>query len=74
DTNNRQDADIPDQTFANAGGAVNNTTAKLLVCYATSSGAADSAIIPVSHHDFVATTDGNDLEARINTDGFYRAA
>src|SRR5258708_39472664 len=32
-TNNRVDVDIPDQTWSAAGGAVNNTTAKVVVPY-----------------------------------------
>jgi len=75
DTNNRRDLDIPDQTWTAAGGATNNTLAKLLVCYdADTTAGTDADIIPLTHHDFVATTDGNDLVAQINTAGFYRAA
>lgn len=75
DTNNRQDADIPDQTYTSAGGASNETLAKLLVCFdSDSTGGADTAIIPLTHHDFVITTDGTDIVAQINAAGFFRAA
>jgi len=75
DTNNRQDADIPDQTWTSAGGATNNTLVKLLVCYdSDSTGGADSAIVPLTHHDFAVTTDGSDLIAQVAAAGFYRAA
>ncbi|MDH3660229.1 MAG: hypothetical protein OEU92_09395 [Alphaproteobacteria bacterium] len=74
DTNNRQDSDIPDQTFVNAGGATNNNLVKLLVCYdADTTGGTDANIIPLTHHDYVATTDGNDLRAIVDP-GFHRAA
>jgi hypothetical protein len=75
DTDNRVDSDIPDQTWASAGGASDNTTAKILVCYDpdTTSGD-DSNIIPLTHHDFAETTDGNDLVAQVNTAGFHRAS
>ena len=75
DTNNRQDADFPDQTWASAGGASNNTTAKLIVCYDpdTTSGT-DADLIPITHHDFVGTTNGTDVTAEVNAAGFYRAA
>ena len=75
DTNNRQEADIPDQTYTSAGGALNNSLVKLLLCYDpdTTSGT-DSAIVPLTHHDFVVTTDGNNLQATINPSGFFRAA
>lgn len=75
DTNNRFDLDIPDQTWSSAGGASNGTLDKLLICYdPDSTGGADSAIIPLTHHDFDETTNGNDLTAQIATAGFYRAS
>jgi hypothetical protein len=75
DTNDRMDIDVADFTWTTAGGATNNTLAKLLICYDpdTTSGT-DSNIIPLTAHDFVATTDGTDLTAQIAASGFYRAA
>lgn len=72
DTNDRVDVDIPDQTWTAAGGASNNTLTKLIVAYQES--AADSGRVPLTHHDFAATTDGSDLTAQINSAGFFRAA
>lgn len=75
DTNNRQDADIPDQTWTSAGGATNNTLVKMLVCYDSDTTAGtDANIIPLTYHDFAITTNGNDLSALINAAGFYRAS
>jgi hypothetical protein len=75
DTNDRFDLDIADQTFSSAGNGTNNTLDKLLVCFdGDSTGGADTAIIPISHHDFAATTDGTDLVAQIATAGLLRAA
>lgn len=75
DTNNRQDADIGDQTYSSAGGASNNTLAKLLICYdSDTTGGTDANIIPLTHHDFVITTDGSDIVAQINAAGYFRAA
>lgn len=75
DTNNWIDFDFPDQTWSVAGGASNNSIGKLLVCYdGDTTGGADSAIIPMTYHDFVVTTDASDLVAQIATDGFARAA
>jgi len=71
DANDRVDADVGDQTWTAAGGAVNNTLAKLIVFYQES--AADSGRVPLTAHDFVVTTDGSDLTAQINSAGFYRA-
>ena len=75
DGNNRIDIDIPDQTWTTAGGATNNTLTKLVICYdSDSTGGTDANIIPISHHDFVLTTDASDITAQINAAGFYRAA
>lgn len=71
-TNDRADVDLPDQTWTTAGGATNNTLTKLVVAYEES--AADSGRIPLTHHDFAATTDGSDLTAQVNAAGFGRAA
>lgn len=68
------EADIPDQTWSPAGGALNNTLTKLLVCYdPNTGGGTDTEIVPLTHHDFAVTTDGNDLIAQINAAGFYQS-
>lgn len=73
DTNNRQDADLPDQTWSSAGGTTDNTLVKAVICYDNdSTGGTDSNIIPLTHHDFAVTTNGNDLQALITN--FYRAS
>ena len=75
DTNNRMDADMPDQTWSSAGGATNNTLLKLLVCYdSDTGGGTDANIIPLCHFDFSVTTNGTDLTATVDSAGFYRAA
>lgn len=75
DTNNWQAADIADQVYTAAGGATNNTLVKLIICYdGDSTGGTDANIIPLTHHDFAVTTDGNDLTAQIAATGFYRAS
>lgn len=74
DSGNEQYSDFPDQTWVAAGGAANNTTAKLLVCYdPDTTGGTDANLIPLTAHDFVATTDGNDLGARPPANGFFGA-
>lgn len=74
-TTNRVDADIADLTWATAGGAVNNSLAKLVVAYDSDVGAGtDANLLPVAHFDFVTTTDGTDLLAEINAAGLLRAA
>lgn len=75
DANDRVDVDIADQTWTSAGGATNNTLAKLIVCYdADTTSGTDANIIPLTAHDFVVTTDGTDLIAQIAASGFYRAS
>lgn len=58
---------IPSQTWNSAGGAVNNTLGALLTCYRPTSGSADSAVIPLTKHDFSVTTTGANLLATITT-------
>lgn len=75
DTNNRRDLDLPDFTWTSAGGATNNSIGKLIVCYdADTTAGTDSAIIPMTYHDFVYTTTGVDLPAVVAAAGFFRAA
>lgn len=71
-TNDRVDVDLPDQTWTTAGGASNNTLAKLVVYYENT--AADSGRVPLVALDFVVTTDASDLTAQFNAAGFYRAS
>ena len=72
DTNDRYDVDLPDVTWTAASG---NAISKLVIGYdSDTTGGSDSNIIPLTCHDFVATPDGNDLQAVINASGFYRAS
>lgn len=71
-TNNRVDADCPDQTWSSLGGATNNTLTDALVCYEEAG--ADATRIPLSLHDFALTTTGNDVTIQFNASGFGRAA
>ena len=57
--------DIPDQVWNAAGGAVNNTLGALLTCYRPASTSPDSAILPLSKHDFAVTTTGGTLTAAV---------
>jgi len=71
-TNDRVDVSVPNQTWTVAGGATNNTTAKLIVFYEEA--AADTTRIPLTAHDFVVTTDASDLTVQFAAAGFYRAS
>jgi hypothetical protein len=70
DTNDRYEVSLPAVTWTAASG---NAISKIAVCYdSDTTGGADSAIIPLTMFDAVATPDGNDLQL---TGGvFFRAA
>lgn len=73
DANNYQTTDLADQVWTSAGGASNNTLTKLVICYdPDTTGGDDTALIPLTHHDFTPTTNGNDLTAQIT--GYFRAS
>lgn len=67
-TNNRNDLDLPDQTWAAATG---NALGGLVIAY-DPSGGADTTLIPLSYHDFAVTPDGSDIVAQIAV--FFRAS
>ena len=70
DTGNTQFSVSLDKTWTSAGGATNNTVAKLIICYDELGTNVDANLIPLTHHDFSATTDGNDLTADFGTSWF----
>jgi hypothetical protein len=73
DTNNVVEYDIPNPQWTSAGGALNNTLAKLLVVYDPLGTNVDTNIIPLTYHDYSVTTDGTTLTAIVDASGFYRA-
>ncbi len=73
DTNNWRYATFGDQTWSSAGGTTDNTLVKLLVCYDSTGSAADSAIVPMTYHDFSVTTNGGDVSADVGANGYFRA-
>jgi len=74
DTNNRYEVDLPDTVWSPAGGAANETLARLIVCYDPLGTDVDANLIPLTFHDFVITTNGGDLTATYDALGFFRAA
>lgn len=75
DVNDRADGDCDDFSWASAGGVSNNSVAKLLICYVPDVGSStDAAIIPLTGHDVVVTTDGTTLQISVPSGGFFRAA
>jgi hypothetical protein len=68
-------ADIPDQTWTALGGTVDNTLAKLLVCYDADTGSGtDASIVPLTCQDFVKATNGSDIVATVDPVGYFRAS
>lgn len=75
DATDNQSADIPDQVWADAGGSVDNSLVKMLICYDPDTLAGDdTSIIPLCAYDFVANTNGNSLTAVINSSGYFSAS
>lgn len=75
DTNNRVDIDVADQTWTTLGGADNTAISKAIVCYdGDTTAGTDSAVVPVSYHDFVITPDASDVTLVVATAGLMRAA
>lgn len=60
---------IPSQTWNAAGGATNNSLGALLTCYRPSSTSLDSAILPLTKHEFAVSTTGGNLTATITSIG-----
>jgi len=73
DTNDRYDLDLADQTWSAV--AAGTAWTDVIVCYdPDTTGGSDSAIIPLTCHDFAVTPDGSDIIAQIAAAGFFRAA
>lgn len=71
DTNNRWDVSLPQVTWT--GPTAGSNTTGLLVCYDSDTTAGtDSNIIPLTHHTFAVTADGNDVV--LNAGDFLRAS
>lgn len=61
-TSNSVASIIPDQTITSAGGTLDNTLTKVVVCYdPDSTGGTDADLVPVFVGDFAVTTTGADL-------------
>jgi hypothetical protein len=70
DTNNRYDVSVPQVTWTAV--ASSNNVQGLGVFYdADTAGGSDSNLLPVTHHTFTVTTDGNDVV--LNSGVFLRA-
>lgn len=74
DTGNEQFSDIPDLVYTDAGGTLDNTLQKIVVCYdPDTTGGTDADLIPLTHHDVTVVTDGSTVTIAPPTNGFYGA-
>lgn len=74
DVNNRMDLDMPDITWTNIVAGVAWT--HILISYNpdTTADPHDSALIPLTLHDFAVTPDGTDITVQVDPAGFFRAS
>ena len=70
DTDNRGDASLPQVTWT--GPTAGSNTTGLLVAYTEEASPTDAGTIPLTHHDFAVTADGNDVI--LNAGDFFRAS
>ncbi|MEQ4723785.1 hypothetical protein [Nonomuraea sp. B19D2] len=70
--NDAMPLDIPDQTFTSVQ-AAGGPWAKIILCYRPATGSPDTAVIPLTAHDFSLTPDGTTVVVQIDASGFYRA-
>ena len=74
DSNNRIDVDSPDIVWTAAGNGANETLTRLLQMYdSDSTSGTDTNIIPLTFYDFAVLTDGSDLTAQFNSQGWFSA-
>ena len=74
DGNDRTDLDIPDQTWTSVTAGDNWTD--LSISYDADSTAGtdtDTAVVPLTWHDFIVSPNGGDITAQIAAAGFFRA-
>ncbi|WP_440063807.1 hypothetical protein [Streptosporangium sp. OZ121] len=72
DVNDWVDLALPDATWANV--QAGTDWSKVLVCYRPATGSPDSAIVPLTSHDFPIKPDGSNVVAQVDPSGFFRAA
>jgi len=72
DTNDRYDLDLADQTWSAV--AAGTAWTDVIVCYdPDTTGGTDSALIPLTCHDFPIFPDGSDVIMQVAAAGFFRA-
>lgn len=73
DTNDRNEADIADQTWTSVANDGTGGIGKLLICYdGDTTGGTDANIIPLTYHVFTVTPNGGNIVASISD--YFRAS
>lgn len=73
-TTNKYEITFPDQVYTDAGGALNNTMTKLLLCYDDdTTGGTDVNIVPIGAYDYAGVTDGSTITIQFPADAFNAA-
>ena len=71
DSGNLFKVEMADQTWTAATG---NAVSDLLIAYDPTGSSADTALIPLTWHDFSVTPDGSDIVADVGANGIYQAS
>ena len=71
DSGNLFKVEMADQTWTAATG---NAVSDLLIAYDPTGSSADTALIPLTFHDFSVTPDGSDIVADVGANGIYQAS
>ncbi|MDF5756642.1 hypothetical protein [Spongiactinospora sp. TRM90649] len=71
DANDWASIAISDQTWLNVQAGSN--WSKVLICYRPATASPDSAVIPMTSHDFPIIPDGSNVVAQVDLSGFFRA-
>ena len=72
-TNDWWQVTIPNQTWSAVSNDGTGAIGKLVICYRPATGSADSAVIPLTAHDFSVTPNGGSIATVVDSNGFYRA-
>ncbi|MFD8529429.1 hypothetical protein ACFV0L_18615 [Streptosporangium canum] len=71
DVNDWVDLALPEQTWTNV--QTGSNWSKILICYRPTPASPDSAIVPLTSHDFPIKPDGSNVVAQVDPSGFFRA-
>ena len=65
---------VPDIEWADAGGSLNNSLVKLIICQRPLNQTSTVTTVPLCQYDFIGTTNGTLLTAKAPATGFFKAS